>query len=101
VSLAALARAVQSAANRRDLVRRQCDRDRILAVLHAGTRKGDSAAARLAAAAEELARLEADMDVHVTALRNALADLTVSQGPGDDQSAPSKPKRKRKHEPDP
>ena len=92
-----LARDVQSAVNKRDLARGQQDRDQILATMFAGTGKGtaaqeryDSRAAVLASLEETITRLSAD-------LRNALDDLTPSQGTGDDESAPSpKPKKRKK-----
>ena len=100
-SLAGLARTIQRTANRRDLVRLQQDRDQILAALYAGTVRGDAAVERFAAAAAELQSLEDAMAAAVTELRNSLDNLTAGQGSRDDQTAPPKPKRKRKHEPDP
>jgi hypothetical protein len=92
-SLASIARTIQSAANRRDLLRQQQDRDQILSALHAGTGKGDAAVERFAAAQAELARLEDVLNAAAADMRNALDDLTLSQGKRDDQTAP---KRKKK-----
>lgn len=95
-SLAGIARGIQRAANRRDLVRRAQDRDQILAALHAGTARGAAAVERFAAAAAELAVLEAELEAGVTELRRALDDLTPGQGSGQDKDRkPNRTKAKK------
>lgn len=95
-SVAKLAREIQRVANRRDLARQQQDRDQILFTLHSGNSKGASALERYASRAEALAVMEETMAVLVREMRQALDDLTPSQGMGKNQSATSEPRKRKR-----